>query len=252
MCLIIIKKKGKKLVPHNMLEKVWEKNPDGAGIIYKKDNHPYKMIKGLMSLNQLTETISQLNLTKDDWIAYHLRYATSGDIDEKTTHPFVVHEDINFINALSVNESKKTLMVMHNGTIYSLNDNNAKLCDTQRFVKDYLCNIKHKDLFHNKTIKKLIESFIDESRLLLVHGTEGYITYGKWHEHKGYILSKPYRKAIANNVTCSLSSTHRPTLFQEEEGIANCQWCGSYQSTSYIHTFQQFVCQQCKTDFNLF
>lgn len=290
MCLIIIKEVGKELVSKKMISEVWEKNPHGAGLIYKKKNgSSYKMIKGLMTEEDLISTVKSLNLTKDDWIAYHLRWATSGDIDQKTTHPFVVHNDKDVINTLSVERSDKTVMVMHNGVIYDLNDKTAKESDTQRLISEYLSKIAYKELLYNDAVKSLIEKFIDGSRLLIVHGREGHVTYGKWHEHEGYMISKPYKDATVqkfkktnrNNQrflgfqssSLSRTTTQFDYLFDIEDENEDpnqldifptssvedsmklsedfCNYCGMFRALVHVPAYNSEVCSQCINDYQL-
>ena len=271
MCLIILKNEGTELVPQDMLDEVWEKNPDGAGFIYKKANtREYCMIKGLMTMDALNEAIKKVGLGKDDFIAYHMRIATSGEIDKRGTHPFVIHNDMNISQVLRVHSTDNTMMVMHNGVIHDLNQPNAKYSDTQRFVTEYLTQISPEDLFNNDIIKALVEKFIDGSRLLLTSNKYGRILYGGWHTHGDYFISKPYHKATyPKNKQATLDDwwnyPEDNTMydwndsFEVVEGdtfpeYEYCDYCGQLHhedNLRYLDDFEATVCHTCIKDYSL-
>jgi hypothetical protein len=269
MCLIIVKEEGQSLASKAMLSKVWEKNPHGAGIIYKKnDTSKYKMIKGMMTLKDLMRVIDELNLTDKDFIAYHLRWATSGDVDQKTTHPFVVHDDAKYVNALSVEEGEKSMFVMHNGVIHDLNDKQAKESDTQRFIMEYISQLSVRNIFHCQVTKALIEKFIDGSRLLITHPMHGRIKYGDWHEHEGFSISKPYSQATPFKAKpyqrSAFSNSFSQFSFWDDEKLIDtrvseiepvtsamvgseewCDWCGQNTQSEYNSVWGGYICQFC-------
>lgn len=270
MCLIIIKNENKPLVNHEMIEEVWIDNPHGAGIVFKRHNSDtYQMLKGLMSELELHQAIKQLKLSEKDFIAYHLRWATSGEIDAATTHPFIVHEDIGQVNALSAHNSKKTMYLMHNGVIHDLNDKKAKFSDTQRFVSEYVSKLPLYDVFKNPAIKSMVEKFIDGSRLFLAHAKYGHILYGDWHEHGEYLISKPYKDATKstyyNKFNSSNSNSNQSALwndwdfsFEKQEPPKQitddadwCDWCGRYETSKYINQYNGHVCSSCIKEFQV-
>lgn len=270
MCLIIIKEETQDLVSQKILNEVWERNSDGAGIIYKKKGtQTFKMIKGLMTKKDLHKTVEMLSLTKDDFIAYHLRYATSGGVSKQTTHPFVVHNDANYVNALQVGNGLKSTFLMHNGIISDLNDKKSETSDTQRFVIEYLSQIDIEKLFNCKITKSLLEKFIDGSRLLLTHPKHGFITYGEWSEYEGYAISKPYQQATVQKRSLSQKydlmypyNATQPNLFQGSYSKKDkeidysthdyCQYCGHYRDTKYIANYQCNICNSCARDYSLY
>jgi predicted glutamine amidotransferase len=268
MCLIILKEEGQPLVPNTMINEVWIDNPHGAGIIFKRNGKPsYQMVKGLMDEEQLYDTISKLKLTENDFIAYHLRWATSGEIDQKTTHPFIVHEDVGVVDSLTAHNSDKTLYVMHNGVIYDLNDKKAKKSDTVRFVSEYLSQVHMDDIFHNEAIIQMIEKFIDGSRLFLAHSKYGRITYGEWHMHNGYQISKAYEQATKSSQAPKLNKyskygqgtfdwdwdaayTQNDSLSYNVEDDLWCDWCGRYDnSVVKENVYNGNVCKTCKKEY---
>lgn len=258
MCLIIVKEEGKELVSKQMISEVWIDNPHGAGIIYKrKDNSTFRMIKGIMEEDKLHEVIKDLKLCKNDFIAYHLRWATSGNIDQYNTHPFIVHEDAGKVTALQAISTEKTLFVMHNGVIYDLNDKKAKKSDTVRFISEYLSQLNVRDLFHNEAIQAMIEKFIDGSRLLLAHSAYGVKMYGEWHEHEEYLISKDYCDATkSTNFSTPISNDwwsawdskqDRNQAFGSQIEWDWCDGCGQIcDEVTYDAEFDGYVCQECK------
>ena len=269
MCLIIIKENGKKLVSNQMISEVWLDNPHGAGIIYKRNGSDiYQMIKGLMTEDDLHDTISKLKLGKKDFIAYHLRWATSGKLDAANTHPFIVHEDVGTVSSLEVHNTKKTMFVMHNGVIYDLNDKKAKYSDTIRFISEYLSKIPMHDLFKSPTIKALIEKFIDGSRLFLAHSRYGHTLYGTWHEHEGYLISKPYKEATKSSCyytdetywwSYPKKAEHQGQMQmwdlpegKESDNDSFCDCCGyTTDVVEYDDDWGVELCNKCKNEYSL-
>lgn len=266
MCLIIVKKEGKSLVSKQMIEEVWYDNPHGAGLIYRRaGTSTFKMVKGLMFEDDLHNEIKRLQLTDKDFIAYHLRWATSGEIDEYNTHPFVVHQDAGRVKALRVEgNSDKTMFVMHNGVIYDLNDKKAKVSDTIRFVSEYLSNIKTHDIFKNIAMKSMIEKFIDGSRLLITHNSYGYVTYGDWHEHDGYLLSKEYTQATKSTNGIQIGHNKYWNYWENQSvsgknlnqiGLEFCDYCGSCdkkENIKFVHEYNAHMCKECVVEFNIY
>jgi predicted glutamine amidotransferase len=264
MCLIIVKENGKELVPNKMISEVWIDNPHGAGIIFKRANSKrYQMIKGLMSEEELNQTIKKLSLSKNDFIAYHLRWATSGNLDAANTHPFIVHQDVGRVSAVKAESTDKTMFVMHNGVIHDLNDKKAKHSDTIRFVSEYMSDLSMNDLFKNATVKSLIEKFIDGSRLFIANNRHGHTMYGNWHEHEGYLISKPYKDATKsshykndlwhNEFKSSFNNSFvssQESLFQQE--VEWCDCCGQTKdSVKYNSNWNCYVCSECRQDYML-
>jgi hypothetical protein len=270
MCLIISKEEGQDLVNNTMLEEIWDKNPHGAGIVFrKKGSSRFKMRKGYMTLQDLKNAIRSYGLTSEDYIAYHFRYATSGDTDKRGTHPFVVHEDAKAVSATRVTATDKTTFVFHNGVIYDLNDRKSNVSDTQRFVNHYLTEISTEDLFNNPVIQELIEKFIDGSRLLLINNKFGVKFYGSWHKHEDYLISKDYdeatgKDAIKNHFGSAWeneshdyywddwndwdeSDTYTSEVATELEF---CDYCCKSEKSKYVQRHEAYLCNECLNKIN--
>ena len=267
MCLIVIKEEGQELVNNKMLKEIWDKNPHGAGIVYrKKGSKRFKMRKGYMTLNCLKNALNSYNINKGDFLAYHFRYATSGDTDKRGTHPFVVHEDAKMVSATKVTATDKTTFVFHNGVIYDLNDYKSNVSDTQRFVNEYLPEIPLNDLFNNSVIQELIEKFIDNSRLLLINNVHGVKLYGSWHDYEGYLISKNYEEATGKNAIKNhfgnaweyedWDNGHAwdddyvwDNEWEDEDSVLDkiqfCDYCGRSRESDYNSTYHSYVCKGC-------
>tara|TARA_R100000900_G_scaffold90455_1_gene70220 strand:- start:254 stop:1078 length:825 start_codon:yes stop_codon:yes gene_type:complete len=274
MCLIILKDNNVDLVPKETIAEVWIDNPHGAGIIFKRhksDN--YQMVKGLMTEQSLHDMIDKLKLSDADFVAYHLRWATSGKLDAANTHPFIVHEDVGEVSALTAHNSMKTLFIMHNGVIHDLNDKKAEHSDTIRFISEYLSDVPMYDLFHNEAIQAFIEKFIDGSRLFIAHSKYGHKLFGEWHEHGNYTISKEYSQATKSSQYVKPKSYYGKDLYnwdmpyetnynqisfwdeledKKKDSYEWCDGCGACNETvKYNRDFSCYICSHCKKEFEL-
>lgn len=190
MCIIAVKPKNVSLPNYEFINSNWSDNPDGAGIMFIKHNEKdVQLIKGLMTLKELTNAIKD-NVTDKDLLVIHFRWATSGKKTAPATHPFVV-DNSKEISFITKHKSSNDLFFAHNGVISQLN-NSHDISDTQIFASEYLPHISVHDIYTNPIMQSLIEKFIDGSRLVFLHSKYGIKYYGKWHEYKGMMLSKMY------------------------------------------------------------
>lgn len=86
MCVILLGK-NKDILKSN-LDLAWASNPHGAGILYHDRRGSVVCVKGLMTLEALTDALGDVG--RDTQMAVHLRYATHGAVSAANTHPFAV------------------------------------------------------------------------------------------------------------------------------------------------------------------
>lgn len=86
MCVIAYKPKGKTF-NYADLSRMWDYNPDGAGVLVPGHKYP---IKGIMQYEDLKTVIKAIG--KRHSCAVHFRMATHGAVCADNTHPFPVGE----------------------------------------------------------------------------------------------------------------------------------------------------------------
>lgn len=87
MCVIIVKNKGQKLPPYELLLAAYRANPDGCGFVSEK--------RSFKSLN-FDSFYNHLKWVGDDeGCIIHFRWATNGSVCKKNCHPFKA-DDIAF------------------------------------------------------------------------------------------------------------------------------------------------------------
>lgn len=185
MCIIVSKEKNVKLPTRKTLKTCFENNPDGAGLMYVKDN---KVVidKGYMTFNSFYKRIKRLkkefnsDLT-DKAMVFHFRIGTSGGNIKENTHPFPISSNIPDLKALHISSD---LAVVHNGII--CNYIYDTLSDTQNFIKDFLDPLKelNKNFYKNNKILNIIDKELGGKLAIL--DTKETITYiGSFENENG-------------------------------------------------------------------
>lgn len=196
MCIIVAKKKGVKLPSKNILETCFNKNSDGAGLMYVQ-NGQVIIDKGYMDFKSFYKRLQKLekrlgNLT-DRAIVMHFRIGTQGKNDKATTHPFPISKDIKDLKATYF---KTDLGMVHNGIMSKFNYDRT-LSDTQLFIKDFVSVIKKlkKDFYRDNEVMELLKSEIDYSKLCFLDKNENIYYIGNKIEDKGVIYSNESYKS---------------------------------------------------------
>ena len=200
MCIIVAKNKGVALPTKKTLEQCFERNKDGAGIMYVKDN---KVIieKGLMTFQEFYQKLRSIkkmfggNLTNKA-IVFHFRIGTHGENDKATTHPFPISNNFNDLRATYF---ETDIAMAHNGIINAYNYDSI-LSDTQTFIRDYVSVFKDlkKNFYKNNKVMEIIsnEANISSNKLCFLDNKENIYWYGNKVVDNGVIYSnetyKPY------------------------------------------------------------
>ena len=200
MCIIVAKNKGVALPTKKTLEQCFERNKDGAGIMYVKNN---KVIieKGLMTFQDFYKKLKSIkkefggDLTNKA-LVMHFRIGTHGENDKATTHPFPISN--NFDN-LRATYFETDLGMAHNGIMSAYNYDRT-LSDTQSFIKDYVSVFKelNKKFYLNNKVMEIIsnEANISSNKLCFLDNKENIYWYGDKVIDNGVIYSnttyKPY------------------------------------------------------------
>ena len=204
MCIIVAKEKGKKLPSKETLETCFNRNNDGAGLMYVQ-NGKVVIDKGYMDFKSFYKRIKKLqkrfksDLT-DKAIVMHFRIGTSGENDKATTHPFPISSNS---EDLRKTYFKTDLGMAHNGVIYDY-VYGKELSDTQNFVKDFVSVLKELD---NKFLlnKRVIELLDKEcgSKLCFLDNKENIYYIGDFIEDEGVKYSNSTYKKVVYSTTPS-------------------------------------------------
>ncbi len=196
MCIIVAKNKGYDLPKKSLLQNCYISNPDGAGIMYTKNN---KVVidKGYMNFNSLWKRLEKLKTEidiKNTPIVLHFRIGTSGAFDKSNTHPF---ELTNQNNKLLKLKNSVDIGIAHNGIITAYEDSNDfTLNDTQLFIKKFLYPIYKIDnnFYNNKQIQEIIKT-VTNSKFAFLTSKNELILIGDFIEENGiYYSNKTYQE----------------------------------------------------------
>ena len=198
MCIIIAKEIGKNLPNKSLLKKCWEKNKDGAGIMF---NHNNKIIikKGFMSFEKFYKeflNIDEIYNLKEKGLVIHFRISTSGLVDEGNCHPYPLTNVDEYLRKTNL---KCDIGIAHNGVIIEYNRMDKILNDTQLFIKNFVFDIMSntkKDYYKSLVFKKMIEKMIDASRLVMMNGEGNIYFFGTWLKENGLYFSNNGYKNI--------------------------------------------------------
>ena len=108
------------------LDRAWNQNKDGAGLILPIKNPV--TYKGIMSIAELKSIL--IKLPKQKYIALHLRQATHGPANKGNTHPFEVERNVH---------------LMHNGCLFGLGSSGNKGSSDSAHLARILSKVSHKD-----------------------------------------------------------------------------------------------------------
>lgn len=216
MCIIIAKNSGVDMPNNEILSTCWHNNPDGGGFMYQTKDKQVQIVKGFMSLADLKGGLEKVNLSKEDIVVIHFRTATSGKIDEHTTHPFPINRKINKLKQLNI---KATKGVAHNGILSS---GTAKMSDTMEFI----INILSDPVIHNHlsktSIRWLLDDYLGLLNKLVIMDCKGIKLIGApwiedkktklWFSNDGYKVRYVYTESLAK--------------FDYYKDFLRCPYCG--------------------------
>lgn len=176
MCIIAVYPKG---LPFNNgeLEKCFENNPDGAGVMWQEKGKVH-IKKGFMKQKSLLKFLKTLPTNVDRVI--HFRIATSGKVSGACCHPFPVAGDF---KQMMKTESVAPVAYAHNGVLTDYTPKEgmkSPFSDTMIFGKEVLNHLLDTgiDLF-DPIIDVMLEATIDGDRMVIMNDHE-LITLGKF------------------------------------------------------------------------
>ncbi len=187
MCIIAAKPAGIKMPTEEQLEIMWFHNPDGAGIMYAKDERVY-IDKGYMTLSSFLTRIKEIQKTVDlDTIpaVLHFRIASAGGIKPENCHPFPVTSSEKVIRDL---QCTAKVGVAHNGTIHGYG--NSVLSDTMQYIIRQIhplsCAVP--DFWQNRAALETIVNSTKGCWMVLLTGEGDLITIGDFFPERDGIF----------------------------------------------------------------
>lgn len=157
MCIIVYKSFGVEMPDYTIFENCFDKNHDGAGIMFRDNSGEIIIKKGYFDIWELYDAFDEIENEFDlkylD-LVIHFRLATTGKVCDENCHPFPITASI---SELKKCEIKCKIGVAHNGVIsFCSNKKRSNLSDTQIFIKDYLSYLPYNQ-FDNLKALELIQ-----------------------------------------------------------------------------------------------
>lgn len=188
MCIIAIKPKGLPMISDEIINEMFMRNHDGAGIMFLKDNGMVHIEKGFFTIESVLDYLheNELAFMKTD-VVLHFRIGTSGKLNALNCHPYSVW---------SANKTScdVTLGVAHNGILDSYGwKGNDEINDTQAFIKD-LRKLPH-NFLKNTFMVSLLKKAIGSNKFAFMD-KDGIHTIGNFIEDNGYYYSNDSYKPV--------------------------------------------------------
>lgn len=187
MCIIAVKPLGMEMFPKETIKNMFQRNHDGAGIMWAEDGKVY-IKKGFMDVESFLKFVDSRNDWKDIPAVAHFRIGTAGPNDELNCHPYPIRQE-------NTVECSCELAMVHNGILSGYNPLvGSRLNDTQVFINTVI-NKLPKKFYKNDAIVKLISSSIGTSKLTFLDGNGNITCIGNFIEDGGYKYSNESYKA---------------------------------------------------------
>lgn len=166
MCVIVYKPKGVAMPTLETLRKCWERNPDGAGLMFPAGGR-VRWRKGCMEWESFERALRSLTEARDTRgipVALHFRIATHGGVKPGCCHPFPVCKDY---GRMRETEGGCEVGFMHNGTLSGL-ETGAGVSDSMAFASGVLAPLRAmcEGFVTDKRASRLIASSTQGSRFL--------------------------------------------------------------------------------------
>lgn len=184
MCIIAYAPEGVQIADKT-IERMFDKNPDGAGIMWKPTpDSQVEIRKGFMKVEDLLEAYHQIPQECEK--AIHCRIATSGKVSAGCCHPFPVRPKT---TAMREKVDRANMALMHNGVFYfatPLKGMKANYSDSMLFAAKYLYPMQK--MLDMECLQTLIEE-ASSSRLLIMRYNAPTIMLGNWQCDGGVYYS---------------------------------------------------------------
>ena len=196
MCVIVYKPKGVAMPPLETLRACWERNPDGAGLMFPAGGR-VRWKKGCMeweAFERALRPVAELRDSRELPVALHFRIATHGGVKPGCCHPFPVCKDYGRMREA---EGSCEVGFMHNGTLAGL-ETRAGVSDSMAFASGVLSPLRAMcgDLVSDGRAARLLAASTQGSRFLLMDGAGGVAVFGRWFAEDGVLYSNLNHLAV--------------------------------------------------------
>lgn len=187
MCIIAAKPAGVTMPSTEKIENMWNRNSDGAGIMYAVDNKVH-IEKGFMTYasfnTKLDELRGKYNLDKLP-VVMHFRITTHGGTKPENCHPFPITDSVGMLRKLN---QTAQIGVAHNGII-DIRPRKG-ISDTMEYIASQLAPLSKAvpNFYKNKHLMQMISNAIDSKMAFLTSGGKIY-TIGDFVENGGVMYS---------------------------------------------------------------
>lgn len=183
MCIIAVKPEGKELFPEKTIERMFAKNPDGAGFMFfNKETGKVEAHKGFFSCKKLINALNEVKDLKDTNAILHFRIGTSGKMDDLNCHPYPVYDE-------NGTDFETDLAVAHNGVLREYTPAfGSEINDTQTFIRKVLRNLSP-DFINDSEKLFLIKQILGTNKLAFIDKDNHITMLGDFIEDSGYFYS---------------------------------------------------------------
>ena len=172
MCIICYHPVGAELPDQATLKRCWEKNDDGAGFMWRR-NDRVRVRKGFMSWGEFWAAYTNEVPKESDEFALHFRVSTAGGVEKGNCHPFPFD---NNVNRLKATKWKSERAIMHNGI---LGKGEGSLSDTMLWIINegyYL-----REVLGDQDVLDYLEKYMKGSKLMMFFDNQ-FVSTGYWYE----------------------------------------------------------------------
>jgi hypothetical protein len=182
MCIICVKKPGLNLPNSATIDRLWQRNPDGAGFMWaQKGGSAVHIRKGFMTLGEFKQALYSVKDSKSLAMVLHFRITTHGGTCAANTHPFPITANLDKLRDNNIVSSQTCFA--HNG-ILPIKPKRADISDTMEFSRSRLAPVMDmcEDFINNEAAMALIEDMSEGSRLAFLSPTGQIRTTGGFYE----------------------------------------------------------------------
>ncbi len=236
MCVVVYKPAEADLPDYETLKRCFNKNPNGAGYMFVKDNKVH-IRKGYTDFDTFYEHLTRDYMTQDGAFVMHFRITTHGGTKPENTHPFPVSKNILDLTAL---DCSSEIGVAHNGILDISSKLAGQYSDTQMFITNYLALLvkNNPKYYKDYDIKMLINDMIGGYNKLAILSSDGHCElFGNFNEHDGCYYSnyswEDYKPSSCDNDDMCLYD--RCTMYQD-------YWDKCYDDNTGMYDFDSDFC----------
>jgi len=188
MCIIVVKPAGEEWPSWKVLENCWNRNPDGAGLMYNNGENVV-IEKGFMDWPSFRQEIKTMKrrCTPTTTVVLHFRIKTHGEVSRECCHPFPLDGKLDILRQT---ECVAARGVAHNG-ILSGRNTNAKKSDTMDYIINVLYPLSQcaENMLDDKYAIHLVSETIDVCRLAILEPSGRCKLFGTWQNDAGIYYS---------------------------------------------------------------